>query len=287
MATIAAFVASNIPVSLRHTRDFTGDRGWISLGNQIIKRLQTEGLFDLDRKVETGVEVRDSYWITIPTDCVEPIEIYFPALDDYTEMDRKYRFDIVNGKIKIDVPFDDDTDPDTFTLSAGSTTQITINDDNASADEWENYILVPTNGTYRTPLVIGEHAAATGGVTVLDFMHTQDAAIDSTAGYLTQQYLMLVYRKRYAPLTLSTSEIPINSELEDVLTWGMCMLATPVTDKQNFKMYHDLFEQALQNHMNLAFTPTPDQARPRPRSMAGLENCDIYDRNSFEYIGEE
>lgn len=287
MATLAAFVASQIPASLRMGRDFTGNRGWVDLANQVMNRLQLEGMFKRTRKVERGVEVSNHYWITIPDDLVEVVEIYYPPITEYTERDVTYKYDIVNGKIKLKVPFDKDDDPDTFTLSSGSTTQITIDDDDADENEWEDYLLVPTNGTYQDPIIIGEHDEASGGVTVLDFMHTQDNAIDSTAGYLTSEYLMISYMKSWTRFTAQTDEIPLITAMEDIFRWGLCYLATPTNDKQNFRMYFDLYEKAIEDHGKITFTPTHDQARAEPRHMAAFLNCDEYDDSDSEYIGDD
>lgn len=287
MSTVAAFIADAIPRSLRHSRDFTGDRGWCDLVNQCLRRIERLGLFDLSQRKETGVEVSDNYWITIPSDFRRLLSIYYPPHIDYTEKEVKYHNEFVNGKLKLYAPFDKEGSPTSFTLSSGSTTAITINDTDAAADEWENYLLVPTNGTYRTGIIIGEHSAADGGVTVLNFLHAQAAAIDSTAGYLTDQYLMLQYMAKFTDVSASSSEIPIDDRYEDLIKYWLCELALVGTgDVKQIKLYHDLAAECLEEHKNEAFTPNEDDARPRARSMPGLEDCDAFDDDDSDYIGE-
>jgi hypothetical protein len=282
MATLSSFVQKSIPVSLRQGRDFAGPRGWIDLTNQLLKRVARRGLFDLDRKKEIGVEVSNHYWITLPTDFREVVAIHYPVMNEYSAMGEiAYSNDIVNGKIKIDRAFDKEAAPSNFTLSGGTTGLIIANDDDATANQYEGWLLVPTNGTYRTPILLGTHSASAGGSVTLNFLHTQDAAIDSTAGYITSQFLILEYLARYTVISASSQEIPMFDEYEDILTLGLCMMATPLTDKASYDYYRNLFESMIGEAEREVFTPTEDQARPRPRPMAGLDGAWDFDTRSL------
>jgi hypothetical protein len=248
MTALNTFVQNYIPADIRQGRDFTGSRGWVYLMNQLLRRLETEGFFSLDQRKEVGVEVSNYYWITPPSD------------------------------FKIYDPFDKKETPDSFTLSLGSTTQVTINDSDAEADQWEKYLLVLTNGTYSgDSILIGRHDAATAGLVALNFLHTRlTSIVSSTAGYLTDEYLMLKYMAVFAGLTTESSVIPVDAKYEQVLANGLCFLAKPIGSKDR-KAYRDDFEFELDALRNELFTPTPDQARPQARPMAAYEDCESYD----------
>ena len=285
--TLQEFIEANIPLELRHTRDYTGSRGWVTLMRQVLKEAEAEGYFALDRKVEIGVEVANDYWIDYPANCIEEIEIHQPPIGDNSEREITYNYDIVNGKIKLESRYDKDEDPDTFTLSAGSTTQITIDDGDATEDQWEQYLLVPTNGTYTDPIVLGEHEAAAGGVTVLNFETPQANAIDSTAGYITKTYLKLVYMKYFTGLSGSSDEIPVDDRFEILLTHGLCYRATPPSDTKRRNEYLQQWMFEKEQLDKLFFTPSPDQARPRARSMPAFENVDGFYHRKRYYTGED
>jgi hypothetical protein len=286
MALLNAFVANYVPLEFRHGRDFTGGRGWVDLTNQFLRKLERNGILKIDRKKETGVEVENDYWIDFPSDCRRVVEIYYPPLLNTSESELKYGFEIMNGKIKLHIPFDKKASPDSFTLSSGSTTQITINDDDAAANEWENYLLVPTNGTYQTPIIIGEHDAASANVTVLNFLHTQPNTINSTAGYLTDQYLMLVYESTYTAMSAANGEIPIDDRYEMALANWLTWQAIPLGDKRRIEAKRDFLETYEELTIELT-TLAPDQIRGQSRPMAAFEDCTDFDQSEFEYIGDD
>jgi len=282
-----AFIAAYIPFDLRGVRDFESGRGWADLVNLLLRKLEREGLFVLGRKKEIGVEVSNDYWITPPSDFRKILEIYYPPALEYTEKEVKYRPEIIQGKIKIYRPFDNNEDPDTFTLSEGSTTSIKIDDADATEDQWQKYLLVLTDGTYSgDTIIIITNDAADGGTAVCNFLHTQDNTIDSTAGYLTDQYLMLKYMATYTDMTAYNGEIPIDDKYESILEYWLCMKSVAVHDKR-FAIYKKLFDEAYEEVKTDQFTPTEDQLRPVARSLPGLEDCDSYDTKEFDYIGEE
>lgn len=288
MSALNTFVYRHIPISLRQRRDYTGPEGWCWLGNQILRRFEREGLIELQQLKEVGVLVSNDFWITLPSDFRKVDEIYYPGLEDYKPK-RNVGHEIVNGKIKIDSAISiDEDDIDTFTLSSGDTDSVVINDDDAQENQWEGSLLVLTNGTYSGDcIVIGEHDAASGGTTTLNFLHTRSTSIsDSTAGYLTDDYAVLKYWGTFTPFSAEDDEIPIDDRFEDAIVFGLCYLACPIDDERR-KMYKTEFEEEIDRLKAEQFTPTPDQARPVPRPMAGLENCDAFPyRYQEEFVGD-
>ena len=280
------FVAANVPAGIRGGRDFTGNRGWIYIANNLLRYLESRGLFQLGRRKERGVEVDDSYWITIPSDFRAPIRIYYPPQIHYSEKNYTYHPEIINGKIKLWAPFDKKASPDSFTLSAGSTTTIKINDADATADLWNDYLLKLTDGTYSGDFIlIADTAAVAGGTSVLTFLHTQDNTIDSTAGYLTDEFLMLKYIAEYTDVAAASDEIPVDDRYESIFENWLCYKALPPDDKRR-AVYKKEFQEELDRLEDEQFTPTADQARPEGRSLPGYEDCDVFADADSDYIGE-
>lgn len=284
MTALNTFISNNIPREVQQGRDYTGPCGWIYLCNQLLRRLETEGIISLTQRIETGAEVWNSSWITIPSDYRSEMEIY-----RYTALDTKINipFQFIQGKIKVDDDIDNDDDPEEFILSSGGTTSVKINDDDAVENQWENWLLVLTNGTYSgDSIIIGEHDEASAGYTTLNFLHTRSTSIlDSTSGYLTQMYVMLRYMATFTGLSAYDSDIPVDPRYEDVLINGLCYLAKPVgSDERN--NYRAEFENDLQLLKNEIFTPTPDQARPIGRDMAALSGFDQVSGKHDEFVGD-
>jgi hypothetical protein len=282
MTALNVFIERNLPLDLRTTRDFTGSRGWVHLMNQLLRRFESEGLIALTQEKEVGVEVSNSYWITIPSDLRAVTKIYYPD-----NIERNYDHQIVNGKIKLDEVFEKKTDHDTFTLSSGSTSQISINDADAVADKYNLNLLVLLNGTYvGDSIIIGEHNAASGGVTVLPFLHARSTSVvTSTSGYITDTYLMLRYMATFTGLAAQGDNIPIDPKYETALISGISYLAKPVGSKER-GAYREEFEYDLDVLRTEQFTPTPDQARPEPRPMAAYEYCEDYSKVTSEFLEE-
>lgn len=286
MAALNTFVQNYLPLYLRQTRDFTGGRGWVHLANQVLRRIEREGMFPEIVK-EIGVEVSSDYYITPPSDFRKVIEISYPPIDTNDERDKTYSFDYVNQKIKLEVPFDKDAAPDAFTLSAGGASSVVINDTDATEDEHKDKLLVLTNGTYSGDTVLIQSNTASGsGTCTLTFALTRTSITGTTAGYLTSQYLMLKYQATYTPFAAHTDEIPLETRYEDLLANGLASLACK-PGSEDFNYYKALFEDEIAQHKTEAFTPTPDQARPMARSIPAFEDADAFDRAEFDYIGDE
>ena len=287
MTALNTFIAANVPVQVTGMRDYTGARGWIALCNQILRRLESESLIRLSQYKEVGVEVTDGYWITIPSDYRNDLQIFVPGNDDYKQ-EKGLPFSIVNGKIKLESAFSKDDDPDTFTLSSGGTSSVVIDDDDAAANQWEEYLLVLTDGTYSgDSIVIGEHSAAAAGLTTLNFLHTRLTSIStSTAGYLTQMYLLMRYMAQFTGLTAADDELPVDDRFANVFINGFCYLSKPVNTEER-AAYRAEFENDIELLKLEIFTPTPEQARPINRSMAALENCRGYLDKHNTFVGDE
>lgn len=286
MTALDDFISANVPVQVEQGRDYAGPRGWIALCNQILRRLEGEGLIRLSQFKEIGVEVRDDYWIDLPSDYRGDAVILVPGYQAYN-LEPGMPFSIVNGKIKLERAYSKKADPDTFTLSAGGLSSITINDDDAAANQWEEYLLVLTNGTYSGDcIVIGEHSAAGSGVTVLNFLHTRATSVaTSTTGYLTDMYLQMRYMAQFTGLTAHDSVLPVDDRFANVLINGLCYLSKPVTsdDRQAYRLE---FENDIELLKTEIFTPTPEQMRPSGRSMAALEDCSGYGSNHSDFVGD-
>jgi hypothetical protein len=287
MTALNAFIAANIPVEVAQGRDYAGARGWIALGNQLLRRLEGEGIIRFTQLKEIGVEVTDGYYITLPSDYRSDLEIIVPGYDDYN-MQKELPFSIVNQKIKLENAFSKDDAPDTFTLSSGGLTSIAINDTDAAANEWEGDLLVLTNGTYSGDcIIIGEHSAASAGLTTLNFLNSRTTSIvTSTTGYLTEMYLLMRYMAQFTQLSALNSTLPVDDRFTNILINGFCYLSKPVGSDER-KAYRDEFEYDLQLLKNEIFTPTPEQARPVNRSMAALEDCSNFSSNHDEFVGDE
>lgn len=282
------FIPAYIEPDIRGVRDYTGDRGWIHLVNLLLRKLESRKLYHLGRAKERGVEVDDDYWITLPTDYRRASRIYYPPVIDYRERDVNYHFETLNGRLKLEKPFDKKASPDSFTLSYGSTTQISINDADATADLWNGYLLKLTNGTYSGNFIlIADTAAAGGGVSVLNFLHTQDNTTStSTTGYLTDQFLILKYFAQFTPMTSASGEIPLQDQYEDELlaNW-LRFMSMPIKSKER-KGYKDAFDEAMEDAECEENTPEPGNAAADARPLPGYENDTNFDRSEFDYEGD-
>lgn len=277
------FVQNYLDAHARLERDFTGPRGWVRLTNLVLKKYERMGWFSLDRRKEIGVEVQDEYWITIPSDCRIPERIFVPPLDDYRQMDREYQFDIVNSKIKMKTPFDKKASPDSFTLSNWAADGVSINDDDGTEDQYKDWLLVVSNGDLSgTGIVVASNTAAAGGLTALSFYHDHgSAASTSTAGYMTDYYLMFRYMATFTGLTSQTDEIPIDDRFEDVLAQSL-KVARKSRKDSDFKIEYDL-EQVMIEEVNNELFDLSEGTRIRPRLLPGLESG--LPESDFEYIG--
>jgi hypothetical protein len=287
MTTLSSFVSSNIPVDIQQGRDFSGSRGWITLVNQLLRRLENEGLITLTQRKETGVEVDNSYWITLPSDYRSELEIIVPGYDS-CNYKVTLPFAVLNGKVKLDEPFSKNESPYVFTLSSGGISSVIIDDSDAVEDEWEGYLLKLSNGTYSGDgILIGEHEAASSGYTTLNFLHQRSTNIlTSTSGYLTDAFLQLRYMAQFVGLTSSGDTIPVDSRFDNVLINGLCYMAKPVGSDERI-IFRQEFENDIQLLKNEIFTPTPEQARPVNRSMAALEDCSNFSNNHTEFVGDQ
>lgn len=289
MTVLKAFVESNIPMDLRTARSFTGNRGWVSLANQLLRRLEMEGLVRLTQRKEIGVEVLEDYWITPPSDFRTAIGIYYPPLSDHVQSGRRYPYTIINGKIKLTEPFSKKDTVEEVTLESGTDSQVLVDDDSIEEDQYNRNLLVLTDGTYEDDgIIIGKHDAsdAVTGKATLPFVHKRATSIaDSTTGYLTDMYLMLQYMATFTGLTAETDEIPVDPRFDTCLISGLCYLATHIGSDDRAK-FRDEFEYDLDVLGREEFTPSPDQARPLPRSMAGFEDCSNFYEKHADFHGE-
>lgn len=281
---LATFIQNYVDASARIERDFTGPRGWVHLTNLILKRYEGKGWFRLDRSKEAGVEVQNNYWITIPSDMRTPEIIFAPPFSDYRQSEKEYQFDIVNGKIKLKTPFDKKSDPDSFTLSSWGADSVNINDATAEEDAYEDHLLVVTNGSLSGKnILIAGNGAASGGLTGLNFYHSDGAvSATSTAGYITDKYLMFRYMAIFTGLTAHTDEIPIDDRFEYVLAQSL-KVARMSRKESDFKTEYQLEKDMIEEVESELFS-LDEGARIRPRLIPGLVTD--FKEDNFEYIGD-
>lgn len=263
------YIAAYLPQVHRGLKDYESGAGWVHILNRLLKKLEINGMYTTTKRKERGVEVNNDYWITKPSDLRTVIKIYNPFAPDTI-----YKFKHLNGKYKLDISFSKKSDPDTFTLSAGSTTTIKINDADATADLWNEYLLVLTNGTYSGDgIIIHDTAATDAGTSTLTFRHAQQGSIDSTTGYLTKSYAIIEYQSTFSQISAFDDEIPIDDRFEgDLLLYWFMFNSIEVTDKR-WDKYKGLFDEAWNEVVTEQCTPTPDNIRPDaipwPRADAG------------------
>lgn len=272
------FITNNIPRQLQLTRDYVGPQGWVHLCNQLLRRFEKEGLIPPARK-EIGAEVSSGYWVNIPSDMRSLISVVDPTYG------KGVAHAIVNGMIKLRDYFSKDDAPTSYVLSEGGTLSVKINDADGAEDEYLDKLLVLTNGTFSgEAILIGEHPAASGGTTLLNFQTPRSSIATSTAGYIVETYVKLQYMATFTPLSASGSTIPIDQKYEDILISGFHYLASEV-DSKSRAAYMSEFEYAIELAKREIFTPTIDQAKPQARSMAAYENCENITHS--EFVGDE
>jgi len=280
------FIQAYLTSSARLERDFTGARGWINLTNLVLKRYESYGWFSLDRRKEVGVEVNNSYWITIPSDMRQAEQIFCPPLSHYSQSDRKFQYEIVNGKIKMKTPFDKKADPETFVLSGWSADSVLISDVDAEESEYKDWLLVVTDGNLSGKnILIADNQESSGVETELSFYHSVGSlAATSAAGYMTDQYLMFRYMAKFTGMTSHTEEIPINDTFEYVLAQSLLVESMSKSDK-SFKIQWDL-EQKMIDDINCELFTPDEGTRIRPRKLPGLDGSINTRPDDFEYIGD-
>ncbi len=272
------WMAQYMPQAYRGIRDFESGDGWVGSLNLLLKKLERNKLFETTKRKERGVEVDSDYWITPPSDLRELFKIYNP----YNKK-QFYSWEYLNGKIRIDRKVTKEASPDTFTLSDGTTTTIKINDADATADLWNEYLLVLTDGTYSgDTIIIHDTAAADGGTSVLTFRHAQSGAIDSTTGYLTNDYVMMKYKSTFTQISTYSGEIPLDDKYEgELLKYWFEMDSLAVTDKK-FNIIKALFEEVFDEIKKEQRTATPDQFRSDPIQWPGFAMSDNVDYHDYE-----
>jgi hypothetical protein len=273
---LSAFIASYISNDYRTGRDFAGARGWIALTNQVLKRFESKGFYSLDRNMEIGVEVNNDVWITIPSDCRKIESVYNPVTK------REYRYEVVNGKIKLlDVIVTKEVSPATFTLSTFVAGSVSVNDTDAVADQWKDYLLIASNKS----AIIASNTAVSAGLSTLSFLHNVTLSVPMpTTGYLTQQFLMLKYQKSFIGLTSPSDEIPVDDKFEELIAQAIMI---EIIDKRSkgFANEYAIYKDIINDFESEQFSPDVGSCRPKPRFLPGYSDCSKM--NDSEYIGEE
>ena len=273
------FVLNYLDKQTQATRDFTGPRGWVFLTNMILRDLESRGFFSLNQVKEIPVEVNSSFWITLPADFRSLKKIYVPpsvsGYGDPDAEDQKFGYSLVNGMIRLDKAVSKNTSPTSYTLSGWSTTAVSINDTSSAANAYQDDMLVVTNGDGSGDTAyVASSTASDGTHVVLTFVQPLAVApTTSTAGYLTDEFLMLRYLASFTVMAAYTDVLPVLDKYTNVLVAGLTMYACSRGDDKYPKLQAD-YEAAISTLELTEFTPTPDQARPRPRVMPGYQALD-------------
>jgi hypothetical protein len=280
------FVAAYVEKGFQSIRDYTGAKGWVHIGNMVLRNWVNRGYITYSNVKEVGIEVSRGFWINIPSDCSEIQKISFPisgdGTDDPENYDKTYRWEIVNGKIKLAEWFDKKASPDAFTLSSWLTTGVSINDADATADLWNNYLLVVTNGDVSgQSMLIATTAVAAGGKSALTFeLPLASAPATSTAGYLTDEYLMLKYLSDFTALSSETSTLPFESKFFPAFAAALNLNCVSRTAKEYAAYLKEYQDAIAELECNLC-TPSEDDGRVKPRSLPGYQNLGMGDDDEF------
>ena len=271
------FVAAYINKSLQSTWDYTGSGGWVNRANLILRDWMNKGYVALSSVKEVGVEVDNGLWITLPSDFIEVLDIFYPMSRDINDdpeiSDKTYKFGIVNGKIKLSEYFGKTESPIDYVLSTWATTSVKITTDSGPAGTWNDWLLVITNGDLSgRQISISISEAVNFGKVKLNFVHNDGlVASTSTEGYLTDQFLMLKYVSDFTELSLASSTLPIDPKFYPAFAAGLNLGAIGKTDPA-YRIYFKEYIDAMENLERNILTPTEDQARPKPRSLPGYQN---------------
>jgi hypothetical protein len=269
MATLASHVALLPPI----LREKYKDAFWISACNEILEKLSSEKLMR-ELTYRRGVIVKDSIWVTPPSDCRDVLKIANPF-----DWSNDIAFELVDGKVMLlDRKWDEETDPDTATTFETFTlTSIKINIDGLAVDDYKDYLMVITSGTMAgETIILSGNDASSGGKTVVHFQHGAPSLLDAlkiTGADLIQPgyYLALVYKSSYSDLAATTEEVPIDDKFEKrVMRAGLMKYGYErLYDSQGtvVAQWRAAFDKAIQE-MRSEILPTP--AKIMPSSWAGL-----------------
>lgn len=271
------FVLNYLDKQSQASRDFTGPRGWVFLTNQILRDLESKGYFSLNQKKEIGVEVINSFWITIPQDMRNIDKIFLPSsvsgCGDQDISEKKFSFSFVNGMIRLDQTVTKNASPSVFTLSSWTIGTVKINDATSAASAYQDSLLVVTNGDLAgQTMYISDSSASDGTYVTLTFLNPLGGIpATSTDGYTTDEFVMLRYLAGFTVMSAYTDTLPMLDKYLNALVTGLTMLACSRNDDKYTKLLSD-YNDALETLGLTEFTPTADQARPRPRVMPGYQS---------------
>ena len=221
MSTVAE-VITRLPVLFQKRYD-TQFVEWV---NDLLEELSGEGFMMPSIHQEVGAVVSNDIWVTKPAGLREIRRIFNPS-----NVDQLYGWVEANDKIKLtDVEVDAEDTPQTVTglIVAYSTTGITFTLAGVEEDEFAEYLLVITAGTYAGKTYIVHSNTASGAIgyptwVQLTFENELSAALDGTkitAGYLAgpTHYVMINGSFSFDTVSTTSDEIPIDNRWERRLT---------------------------------------------------------------------
>lgn len=265
-----AFISANLSREAQHTRDFTGSRGWVPLVNQFLSKIERRGLFHLGRRVEVGVEVSDSYWITPPSDFRTLISVYKPRTLDRSQSIVERQPGIINGKIKLKEEITRVESPDSYFVANGYDGYADLDTIGFTDDELEDYLFVAIDQTYAPIMLKGNtQLSEVPPVTRINYLHTPHYYPTIGYGYFTSEYVMLEYLATYTRLTAYDDEIPIDDKYEDILVNWLNYVTLPAISKSRPVLKREFLED-LEEIENEHFTLSPEDLRVEPQDLVGF-----------------
>jgi hypothetical protein len=275
---LSDFVAAYVPQDLRQQRDFTGARGWIYLMNRLLRRIEIEGIADINQRLETPVlnfDRADESFITLPSD-LRRLESIYP----YGHPTVFLPYDVINARVRLREKRDEPTlisavSEGVVCGAAGPLSAPT------TSDCWIAWTTVAyqANDSLNGMAVKFSLPASDVGVcrviydtvysaTIGNYLHiywdpTLPAAPTYTTGYgyVYDKFLMMRYFQNYASVAAQGDEVPIDDRFEPALANGLNYMACEVLDKR-YAAYKTAFEEDLSNLNKEQFSPTIEQGRP-------------------------
>lgn len=288
------FIAANIPLDLRHGRDFTGPRGWIHLANLLLGRLEQEGVAQFNRIVEVPLytfQQNGEWFARVPADFRKLCYVYV-----FGNRQNQLEVEVTHNKFRLLTSYTSMTIEDIgggnpWTNLGTSDIQATAYRGRDESAQWGNgeAAIYFTNGAnkYETRLVTeAQYISGPGpeadNIIKWDEDHPLIAPLAAQNSFLRlRSFLMLRYFARYSRLNAHDDEIPLDDKYENVLVNGLCYLALPPTDKR-YAMYRAQFEADIQLLGSDIFTPSEEEARPVGRDWPSFN-----EQETDEYTSEQ
>jgi hypothetical protein len=289
MATLQTYITgANIPPILQERY---GSALFIQWANEILSKMTNEHVLK-EQKFERGLTVKSDVWVAVPSNYKTAIKVFDPV-----DSIRNYGFEEVEGKIKLtDAVVSEDEDAIELTVFSNyAVDHIDVAfDDDVAEDDYENYLLVITAGSFsgRTYLISGNDASV-DGVARLYFLHELPSALSVTrvtAAELVSPefFVMLRYAGAFEEITAIGDEVPINTTDErTIMSVGLRFMAEryrPI-DMRAVQKWEEQYEKAIESAVDSATTGSFNPVQPRV--LVGLIDDSSLNSDSDEETANE